>query len=72
MILCKIDYTEPLTDLTGVEFDRLLVVGLKEPGAYNPPDIWLCHCRCRSLSLPLLFTGDELRAGKRRSCGCDG
>lgn len=54
-------------DLTGQKFDRLTVIGRAETdkkGVY-----WLCKCNCGS-NAPVIVKTHELKAGKKRSCGC--
>jgi hypothetical protein len=60
----------PFPDLSSQEFGRLVVIGLKEVGRNNPPDLWLCRCKCGSY-LRFLIPGVYLRSSEMWSCGCD-
>jgi hypothetical protein len=55
-------------DLSGQRFGRLLVVARvpRQPKAGGPAR-WLCWCDCGSETTP---TGNALRSGYTRSCGC--
>lgn len=58
-----------LLDLRGRRFYRLVVIGrAPEYNSGNSPK-WYCKCDCGNPDLVLADT-DELREGKRRSCGC--
>lgn len=63
--------TRPLfSDLTNQEFGKLWVIGLKEVGRHNPPDLWLCGCKCGN-SARFMIPGEYLRTNEIWSCGCD-
>ena len=56
-----------LIDLTGKKFGRLKVISiLKERGNKNQIK-WKCVCDCGNNHI---VTGESLRAGKTKSCGC--
>jgi hypothetical protein len=52
------------TDLTGMTFGRLTVVGIKVKGSRR--QIWACECSCGQ---SCIATSREIRA-RKRSCGC--
>ena len=54
-----------LIDLTGKRFGRLLVVEKSE--SKNGYAAWLCRCDCGNEKI---ISGNELRKGKAKSCGC--
>src|SRR5258707_13343447 len=55
-----------ITDLTGMQFGRLLVLG-RASNSRNGAPRWHCRCDCGELTVSDGFT---LRSGKARSCGC--
>lgn len=55
----------PLKDLTGAEFDRLVVISRDENRNGKPA--WLCRCECGNICVA---RGSDLSMGKHRSCGC--
>lgn len=56
---------EPLIDLTGQRFGRLVVIGIGERKAGRIA--WECKCDCGNTKN---ITGQSLKAGLARSCGC--
>lgn len=54
------------TDLTGMKFNRLTVIGLYERTAKRKY-MWLCRCDCGKEKVIL---GDHLKNGHTKSCGC--
>ena len=63
----------PLIDLTGRRFGRLTVLRrsgtyhYKRGGSDHTCPLWLCRCDCGAEAEIL---GNNLRAGRSRSCGC--
>ncbi len=55
----------PATDLTGMRFDRWLVVRLHEQKGWHK--VWWCRCDC---GCEKAVYGISLRKGDSRSCGC--
>ena len=55
----------PLSDLTGMEFGRLVVVSRDQNRGRRVA--WLCRCECGSTCIA---RGSDLSMGKHRSCGC--
>lgn len=55
------------TDLTGLTFGRLTVVGYV--GSCNGFAEWLCHCECGHATI---VKATNLRRGYTKSCGCRG
>lgn len=55
-------------DLTGMTFGRWKVI---ERGPNNKSNhvMWLCECQCEKKTQRLI-TGEDLRSGKTKSCGC--
>lgn len=61
-----------LVDLTGKVFDRLTVIKRAEDHIRsNGRHVvqWLCKCNCENKT-EIIVTGDSLKGGKTRSCGC--
>ena len=60
-----------LIDLTGKKFGMLTVVGMNPEPYVSPHNVrirrWDCICECGNKST---VTGDMLRSGNTRSCGC--
>lgn len=56
-----------LKDLTGMEFERLTVVGRHSENAANGNAMWICRCRCGSICV---VDGYHLRSKHTQSCGC--
>lgn len=54
-----------LKDMTGQKFSELTV--LKRDGSRGGKALWLCLCSCGTLHET---TGERLRNGQARSCGC--
>src|SRR5687768_10972355 len=56
----------PLTDLTGRQFDRLVVVGFADRGDGGRAR-WRVRCQC---GVEKVVAHRQLLAGASRSCGC--
>lgn len=54
----------PRRDLTGLKFNKLLVVGYTY---HNDKIYWKCLCDC---GMPTEVYGSKLKAGTTKSCGC--
>lgn len=60
-------------DLTGHSFGRLTVLGRTESLPYKNVHIiqWLCECKCSdTVSRVVNITGQKLKSGSTKSCGC--
>ena len=55
-----------LIDLTGRRFGRLEVINRAE-NDHNGKSRWICVCDCGN---EIVTTGNLLRRGKTKSCGC--
>lgn len=56
----------PIKPLSGMVFGRLTVLGLL-PERCNGKLIWLCRCECGT---DCTATGEHLKNGNTKSCGC--
>jgi hypothetical protein len=56
------------TDLTGKTFNRLTVIKRVENNKYGNTQ-WLCECNCENKTQKII-TGNNLRTGRTKSCGC--
>ncbi len=54
-------------DLTGKKFGRLTVIGPVSEKEEGSGRLWECKCDCGNISI---CSGDYLRKGTTRSCGC--
>lgn len=54
-----------VVDITGKRFGRFVVV--ERQGSKRSKATWLCKCDCGNTKV---ISGDALRSGKIRSCGC--
>ena len=54
-------------DLTGQKFGKLTVIKMSEERGNNNQIKWICKCECGNIHI---VTGESLRAGKSKSCGC--
>lgn len=54
-----------LIDLTGMRFDRLLVLGRAD--SRNGRTMWKCQCDCGNT---VIVGGKDMKSGKTKSCGC--
>src|SRR5574344_1443861 len=54
-------------DLTGQKFGRLTVIKMSEERGNRNQIKWICRCECGNIHI---VTGESLRAGKSKSCGC--
>ena len=52
-------------DLSGEKYGRLAVIGRSDN--VNGRTAWICHCNCGKSKI---VTGNMLRTGKVKSCGC--
>ena len=57
-----------LIDLTGKQFDRLIVIKKAYVKINNRP-AWVCKCSCGNPN-EIIVSGNHLRTGHTRSCGC--
>lgn len=64
--LVYLNYMPKLIDLTGQRFDRLVVIERADVNKGRKP-AWTCLCDCGQT---LETTGDSLKSGATRSCGC--
>lgn len=55
-----------LIDLTGMRFNRLIVIRQVNSGKHSKPR-WLCICDCGQV---IETQGSQLRRGQTQSCGC--
>lgn len=62
----EIRWTATCQDLTGRQFDRLTVIGLKGRDKWRKL-IWECRCSCGKTAFAV---SGELLRGNQRSCGC--
>lgn len=56
-----------VSNLQGVRFGRLTVVGRHPEGSKDGQAQWLCECDCGNGKI---VRGGELKKGKTKSCGC--
>lgn len=56
----------PMTPIAGKRFRRLLAIGPTRKGR-DKHIFWICRCSC---SRRVVVSGDNLRRGRARSCGC--
>lgn len=60
-----------IKDLTGMQFDRLLVLGLNDQVHVSKcgakATLWDCQCSCGE---QCVVKGEDLKQGKTKSCGC--
>lgn len=54
-------------DLTGQKFWKLTVIKMSEERGNRNQIKWICKCECGNIHI---VTGESLRAGKSKSCGC--
>ena len=54
-------------DLTGQKFGKLTVIKMSEERGNRNQIKWICKCECGNIHI---VTGESLRAGKSKSCGC--
>jgi hypothetical protein len=57
----------PLIDLTGRKFGRLSVIAIAQDKSRHGQMQWACSCSCGAQKV---VSGDRLRQGVTRSCGC--
>lgn len=60
----------PVKDLTGMRFDRLVVLRRDVRAEYtqhSPGARWVCQCDCGNF---ITVHGNNLRRKNTRSCGC--
>lgn len=67
IIFTEIPKTPNFIDMTGFQFDRLLVLGFA--GSKNKHREWYCSCAC-NMGQAFIVNGSSLRRGLSRSCGC--
>lgn len=59
---------KPRTDLTGMKFNRLTVIGYNEKASENKKGAyWNCECECGNICI---VDGSKLKSGGTKSCGC--
>lgn len=56
-----------LIDMTGQRFGKLTVIEKMPPKQKQTQAHWKCVCDC---GVEVVVTGDHLRSGNSRSCGC--
>lgn len=54
-------------DLTGKKFGKLTVLKMSEERGNRNQIKWVCKCECGNIHV---VTGESLRHGKSKSCGC--
>ncbi len=54
-------------DLTSKKFGRLTVIEISNERGNRGQIKWMCKCECGNMHL---VTGESLRSGKSKSCGC--
>ena len=57
-----------LIDLTGQKFGKLTVISRATDKKYNNPH-WICSCSCGNID-NIIVSGNNLRQGRVKSCGC--
>lgn len=57
-----------LHDLTGQRFGRLTVVAVSSEREKGGNAMWICRCDCGNITHPI--SGNSLKKGDTKSCGC--
>lgn len=56
-----------LIDLTGKQFNKLIVIKKDESGSFNRV-AWVCKCDCGNITS---IIGKDIKSGHSKSCGCN-